>query len=52
MRVREGVYGPAFVRWVGDIPYKKEYEHMVPIPDFVHQPASILELIDRVYPPF
>jgi ATP-dependent DNA helicase PIF1 len=50
MRVREGVYGPDFVRWVGDIPYNPAYEFMVQIPNYIDQPRSIDDLINCIYP--
>jgi hypothetical protein len=51
MRVREGQNGQDFVRWISELPYDPALNGMVSIPDYINQPASIMDLINHVYPP-
>ena len=51
MRVREGQYGQDFVRWISELPINPALNGSISIPDYIAQPASVTDLITRIYPP-
>jgi hypothetical protein len=50
MRVRNSLQDSLFKDWVGSLPYNKALHSSIPIPDYISQPRSLIELIGLIYP--
>jgi hypothetical protein len=50
MRVRNNPQDGPFRDWVGSLPYDKDLHGSIPIPDYISQPKTLLNLIDIIYP--
>lgn len=51
IRVRDGVHGQDFVRWISSLSYDPAINGMIHIPDYIRKPATITDLINQIYPP-